>query len=78
MPSQKKHSLEELIGLQKKLEDTLADHPGVNGVGIGMNANRSDYAFKVLIDDEEVAENLPSHIEDVEIVFEVTGAIEAL
>jgi hypothetical protein len=73
-----KHSISDLKRLQKVLEEKVEDKPGIRGVGISMNKNRTDYAFKILVDEEELTKTLPAKIEGVEVICEVTGSIKAL
>lgn len=71
----KKHSIGELQKLQAVLEKYVSDKQGVKGVGIGMNAARTDYVFRVLVESEDVAADLPKRVEDVEVQHQVTGHI---
>ncbi len=68
--------MESMQQLQRKLETDLQDRPGVLGIGIGLNRLRNDYAFKVLVHDTTAAAGLPTKINGVEIIYEVTGPIK--
>lgn len=72
-----KHSIAFLQRLQPILEKYVSDKHGVKGVGIGMNAARTDYVFRVLVESEEDAGDLPKQVEGVEVQHQVTGPIRA-
>ena len=72
-----KHTVEQLQTKQPQLEAELAGRPGVEGIGIGLNANQTDLAFRVFCRDVAAAENLPEKIDGIEVVPDVTGEVSA-
>ena len=46
-----KHTIEQLQRMQPRLEEKLLTKPGVEGIGIGLNANQTDLAFRVFCRD---------------------------
>ena len=73
-----KHSVDHLKKLQRILEESVSDKRGVTGVGIGLNDARTDYVLRVLVESDKDAEGLPSRVEDVEVLHQVTGRVRSL
>lgn len=72
-----KHALEELQERQPAFEASLSSISGVHGVGIGLNVNRTDYVFKIMIEEKSITESLPTSFDDIEVIHEVTGSAKA-
>ena len=62
--------------VMRRHEDRLLRLPGVTGVGIGQDAV-GNAAIVVYLREGSAASRLPGRLDDFDVVFEVTGDIDA-
>lgn len=62
--------------VRRENEDELLKVPSVTGVGLGQNAIGDD-AIIIYLRDKAAIANLPKQIDGIDVIFEVTGEIEA-
>lgn len=72
-----KHTVEQLQTVQPRLEGELMAKPGVEGIGIGLNEDQTDLAFRVFCRDAAAAGKLPKTIDGIDVIADVTGEVSA-
>lgn len=65
-----------VLAVKARHEDKLMQIPGVVGVGLGRSAI-GDPAIIVYTQHQDVSQQLPKSIENLDVIIEVTGDIEA-
>jgi len=72
--------IERAVSVQKKYTDSLMRNQHVMGVSVrptnGYVHHPDDYALVVLVDDEEVKNHIPSHLDDVPVIVQRVGKIK--
>jgi hypothetical protein len=68
-------SLRRARAAKLQLASDLKKTPGVQGLGIGMNASHNEYAVHVYVRDERAARSVPKHMDGVDVCIDIVGSI---
>lgn len=72
-----KHSMQEVLKIQKDFEARFGQTEGVTGIGICANPHSDDLALNVLVTGDKEAANLPKTFNGLDIVIDITGVTRA-